>query len=66
MAETKHQDHTSDAHQVVVLCGSRGGHGYVVSDPSTTVAEAVRSAGKYGGTAKTKGLRHGARPRRGA
>ena len=53
--QTKHANATDDTETVIVLCGSRGGHGYVVSDTTTTVAEAVESARGYGGTAKTKG-----------
>ena len=55
MTDKKHEDHTSDAHTVIVVCGTRGGSGYVVSDASGTVAEAVESARRYGGTARTKG-----------
>lgn len=55
MTDKKHEDHTSDAHTVIVVCGTRGGSGYVVSGASRTVAEAVESARRYGGTARTKG-----------
>lgn len=50
-----HHDTTEDAHEVVVLCGTKGGYGYVVSDASATVAQAVESAKRYGGTPGTRG-----------
>lgn len=38
MTQTKHTDANDDTETVVVLCGSRGGHGYVVSGVAFIVA----------------------------